>query len=287
RAGSPGLAGRGAGLPRSARSPRLLPGTGTRASGSFRCRAPRPAPLPGPGGGARRGTSGSPPRRSFRPRPGGAALLFRPRARASPRERRGRRRPWAGVAFARPPGRAAGRGRPGGTDRTRGSERRAWGMPTSELDQKNSSFPGGLPCAGPPTVKLEEGTDMAPSSIRLRRSRSAAFGALLVVFAAVALVGAARMANPDSRGRDERPEKHLFVWTGDQARQAPDFLAVVDFDASSSRYGKVITTVPLPEPGASGNEPHHVGLSADGNVLACGGLLSVLKGQKEIFFFDV
>jgi selenium-binding protein 1 len=82
-------------------------------------------------------------------------------------------------------------------------------------------------------------------------------------------------------------EKYLFIWAGDQARQAPDFLAVVDFDEHSRHYGKVLGTLPLPEPGATGNEPHHVGLSRNGKVLACGGLLSVLKGQKEIFFFDV
>jgi selenium-binding protein 1 len=82
-------------------------------------------------------------------------------------------------------------------------------------------------------------------------------------------------------------EKYLYVWAGDQARKAPDFLAVVDFDASSPQYGKVLKTVPLPSPGASNNEPHHVGLSTDGKVLACGGLLSVLSGQKEVFFFDV
>src|SRR5438552_787266 len=82
-------------------------------------------------------------------------------------------------------------------------------------------------------------------------------------------------------------EKVLFIWAGDQARTAADFLAVVNFDENSQSYGRVITTVPLPGTGASGNEPHHVGLSSDGRVLACGGLLSVLKGQKEIFFFDV
>jgi|ERR1051326_377626 selenium-binding protein 1 len=86
---------------------------------------------------------------------------------------------------------------------------------------------------------------------------------------------------------DHEGEKHLFVWAGDQARAKPDFLAVIDFDENSHNYGKVVTTVPLPDPGASGNEPHHVGLSADGKILAAGGLLSVLKGQKEIFFFDV
>ena len=82
-------------------------------------------------------------------------------------------------------------------------------------------------------------------------------------------------------------EKYLYVWAGDQARKAADFLAVVDFDEASRTYGKLLTTVALPEPGASNNEPHHVGLSSDGKVLACGGLLSVLNGQKEIFFFDL
>jgi WD40 repeat protein len=82
-------------------------------------------------------------------------------------------------------------------------------------------------------------------------------------------------------------EKYLYVWTGDQARTNADFLAVVNFDQNSPNYGKVITTVPLPAPGNTWNEPHHVGLSRDGKVLAAGGLLSVLKGQKEIFFFDL
>ena len=52
--------------------------------------------------------------------------------------------------------------------------------------------------------------------------------------------------------RDER-EKFLFVWAGDQARTNPDFLAVVNFDESSRDYGKIITTLPLPGPGATGN----------------------------------
>jgi hypothetical protein len=82
-------------------------------------------------------------------------------------------------------------------------------------------------------------------------------------------------------------ERFLFVWAGDQARTSSDFLAVVNFDESSRDYGRVITTVALPSPDDKGNEPHHVGLSTDGRVLGCGGLLSVLKGQKEVFFFDV
>lgn len=81
--------------------------------------------------------------------------------------------------------------------------------------------------------------------------------------------------------------KYLFVCAGDQARKNSDFLAVVNFDEDSSDYGRVIDQAPLPEPGATGNEFHHIGLSADGKVVACGGLLSVLKGQKEVFFWDV
>jgi hypothetical protein len=100
------------------------------------------------------------------------------------------------------------------------------------------------------------------------------------------LLGSTVMAGePDGDGRGR--EKVLFVWAGDQSRSNPDFLAVINFDERSSRYGMVIRTVPLPGAGAAGNEPHHVGLSADGKVLAAGGLLSVLKGQPEIFFFDV
>ncbi len=98
-------------------------------------------------------------------------------------------------------------------------------------------------------------------------------------------IGALALAGAGPGGPS--PEKYLFVWTGDQARKAPDFLAVVNFDEASPAYGKVITAVPLPPPGEAGNEPHHVGLSEDGRVLATGGLLSVLKGQHEIFFWDV
>ena len=79
----------------------------------------------------------------------------------------------------------------------------------------------------------------------------------------------------------------LYVWASDQAQVAPDFLAVIDFDEDSWTYGSVITTVSLPPPGNIGNEPHHCHLSANKRILACGGLLSVLKGQNGIFFFDV
>lgn len=100
-------------------------------------------------------------------------------------------------------------------------------------------------------------------------------------------LGARDAPAPVETERTHGADKLLFICTGDQARVSPDFLAVVNFDEASARYGEVIARAPLPEPGATGNEMHHIGLSTDGRIVACGGLLSVLKGQKEIFFWNV
>src|SRR5215831_13544127 len=85
----------------------------------------------------------------------------------------------------------------------------------------------------------------------------------------------------------EKSPDTLLVWAGDKAHIAPDFVAVIDFDRDSPHYGTVLHTVPLSGPSAVGNEPHHVGLSRDGRTLALGGLLSILRGQDQVFFFDV
>ena len=96
------------------------------------------------------------------------------------------------------------------------------------------------------------------------------------------------IAIADERDSKRAPaEKVLYVWAGDQARKSPDFLAAIDFDEKSGNYGKVIATVPLPPPGNINNEPHHCHLTQDKQVLACGGLLSLLSNQNSIFFFDV
>jgi selenium-binding protein 1 len=97
----------------------------------------------------------------------------------------------------------------------------------------------------------------------------------------------ARAADPHGTHGGAKEPTTLYVWAGDVARAAPDFLAVIDFDRRSPDYGRVLRTVPLPPPGNVGNEPHHCHTSADQTVLACGGLLSVLKGQNDIFFFDI
>lgn len=116
----------------------------------------------------------------------------------------------------------------------------------------------------------------------------------LTALAAAALAAAAPIgpapADLASRGGaddDDDRATTLYVWAGDEARLRPDFLAVIDFDERSPRYGQVIRTVEVPPPGNVGNEPHHCGLSADKRILACGGLLSVLSGQPGIFLFDV
>jgi len=108
---------------------------------------------------------------------------------------------------------------------------------------------------------------------------------------AVSRAPAAAVRDRDGDGHDGHgggeEATTLYVWASDQARVAPDFLAVIDFDRRSRDYGKVVRTVPIPPPGNVGNEPHHCHTSVDLDVLACGGLLSVLKGQNDIFFFDI
>jgi len=114
-----------------------------------------------------------------------------------------------------------------------------------------------------------------------------ATGSIVAAVGFFLLVTPARASESgDHQGR-KQAAKFLLICAGDQARTAPDFLAVVNFSQHSPSYGKVIATVPFPASDAAGNEPHHIGLSEDGKTVACGGLLSVLKGQKDVYFFDV
>jgi hypothetical protein len=128
---------------------------------------------------------------------------------------------------------------------------------------------------------------------RFRKHVCAAFLLGATISTSFLLLGKTRAsAAQDQREREDneggaKDEKYLFVWAGDQSRANPDFLAVINFNEQSDHYGQVLKTVPLAGAGATANEPHHVGLSKNGRVLAAGGLLSVLKGQPEIFFFDV
>jgi hypothetical protein len=117
-------------------------------------------------------------------------------------------------------------------------------------------------------------------SVRLRSLRLAKYALRVALLTAL-------LAGTILASQEKPQENTLLVWAGDQARVAPDFIAVIDFDPRSPTYGRVLRTVPLSGASAVGNEPHHVGLSRDGRTLALGGLLSILKGQDEVFFYDV
>ncbi len=118
-------------------------------------------------------------------------------------------------------------------------------------------------------------------SIKIRGTAKFCLAGLLTIGAASVVPA------EDEAGYHGGKEKVLYIWAQDQAHVAPDFLAVVNFDEESAGYGKVIKTVPLPPPGNIGNEPHHCHLNSSRTILGCGGLLSLLKGQNGIFFFDV
>src|SRR5215510_221174 len=106
----------------------------------------------------------------------------------------------------------------------------------------------------------------------------------LVAFATAAVLMLFAVGARAGGDSEHKKPRYLYIWAGDQARTAPDFVAVIGFDEDKNSYGQVLRTAPVP---TSNNEAHHMHLSADGNILACGGLLSLLQGQDGIFFFDV
>ncbi|HTU93252.1 MAG TPA: selenium-binding protein SBP56-related protein, partial [Gemmataceae bacterium] len=60
--------------------------------------------------------------------------------------------------------------------------------------------------------------------------------------------------------RLDRPEKYLYVFCVDADAKDNDFLAVIDVDASSPRYGQILYQLDL---GSAGNETHHFGFTDD------------------------
>lgn len=65
------------------------------------------------------------------------------------------------------------------------------------------------------------------------------------------------------------PPSYLFIWAGDSAGKASDFLAVIDATPSSPHYGEVLTSIPT---GVAGTHPHHTEgeMPANGHLLANG-----------------
>lgn len=85
---------------------------------------------------------------------------------------------------------------------------------------------------------------------------------LLVLFLGAACTSSAQRA-PSARG------SYLFVWAGDSAGTASDFLGVIDADPASPRYGAVVASYPT---GVRGANPHHTEaeMPASGHLLANG-----------------
>jgi hypothetical protein len=72
--------------------------------------------------------------------------------------------------------------------------------------------------------------------------------------------------------------KYLYLWTASADASQPDFLAVIDVTENEDRYGRLMTTLPVP---GHGNGPHHTEheMPADGQLFANG----FDSGQSFIF----
>jgi selenium-binding protein 1 len=79
--------------------------------------------------------------------------------------------------------------------------------------------------------------------------------------------------------RLDRPEKYLYVFCVDADARDNDFIAVVDVDSDSARYGTILHTLDL---GTKGNETHHWGYTDDRTKIWAGGLFS-----SRIWILDV
>jgi len=73
---------------------------------------------------------------------------------------------------------------------------------------------------------------------------------------------------------------YLYLWTASADTTQPDFLAVLDVTEDSARYGRLVTTLPIP---GSANYPHHTEheLPADRQLFANG------FGSGQSFVFDL
>ena len=72
--------------------------------------------------------------------------------------------------------------------------------------------------------------------------------------------------------------EYLYLWTGSADEKQPDFLAVLDVTELPGRYGRLVTTLPVP---GLGNGPHHTEheMPADHQLFANG----FSTGQSFIF----
>ena len=86
--------------------------------------------------------------------------------------------------------------------------------------------------------------------------------------------------SPKSSGPIVAQPQYLYLWTASDDATQPDFLAVLDVTEGGSRYGRLVTTLPVP---GRGNGPHHTEheMPADGRLFANG------FGSGQSFVFDL
>ncbi len=98
-------------------------------------------------------------------------------------------------------------------------------------------------------------------------------------FAVLALFALAS-CTPSPKEESAADSEYLYLWTAGADSTQADYLAVLDVTPDGDRYGRLVTTLPVP---GRGNVPHHTEheLAADGILLANG----FATGQS--FAFDV
>ncbi|HYV39149.1 MAG TPA: selenium-binding protein SBP56-related protein [Gemmataceae bacterium] len=79
--------------------------------------------------------------------------------------------------------------------------------------------------------------------------------------------------------RLDRPEKYLYVYCVDADAKDNDFLATVDVDRKSPKFGKIIHTLDL---GTKGNETHHFGYTDDRTMI-----WGLTLFSNRVFLIDV
>jgi selenium-binding protein 1 len=106
---------------------------------------------------------------------------------------------------------------------------------------------------------------------------------MLVMLATIAVLWSGRAAAETCLSpyvkRLDRPEKYLYVFCVDADAKNNDFVAVVDVDPDSARFGTILHTLDL---GTTGNETHHFGYTDDRTKIWAGGLFS-----SRIWIVDV
>jgi len=97
---------------------------------------------------------------------------------------------------------------------------------------------------------------------------------------AILAVLALAACSPSPPGPASSPAQYLYLWTASDGATQPDFLAVLDVTETGSRYGRLVTTLPVP---GRGNVPHHTEheMPADGQLFANG------FGSGQSFVFDL